>query len=220
MLTCGGNLRKDMSAPKNCTRNWGICLTMVLGTAPQREPIVHRPREVVSGVGVNCLWKRSQLLPRKLDSSEQTHLEETQANPDVHGDDVEVMRDRNVEDGAEHRANAEDDNLERMCVLCRKTERRAVFVVDLVNVLVERAPVQCLMREEMPGVLHDEENRNLPDARLPVGERNLPSTHVEELGRRVEEIDEGQLYGEVGKEQLLDAVPLLCCCRDLGLVWG
>lgn len=62
-------------------------------------------------------------------------------------------------------------------------------MVNLVNVLVQRTPVQCLVREEVERILEDEEQRNLAGYGSPVGERYLPSCHSNGLCERVEEPD-------------------------------
>ena len=69
-------------------------------------------------------------------------LEETEGDPDVDRDDVEVVAERAVEDGAADRTSAEDHDLRGVRVLSREPERCRVLVVDLVDVLVERAPVK------------------------------------------------------------------------------
>ena len=119
---------------------------------------------------------------------------------------------------------------------------RGVFGVDLVNVHVERAPVQRAVREEVEHVLEDEKECNLQELLLPWGEGHLPSSHAECLSLRVEEPDlrdvggkEGEqelvrrvhwrkweentydreLYYEVREEDLLGALPLLLRCRNL-----
>ena len=61
--------------------------------------------------------------------------------------------------------------------------------MDLVNVHVERAPVQRAVREEVEHVLEDEEERDLQELLLPRGEGHLPGGHAERLSHRVEEPD-------------------------------
>ena len=72
-------------------------------------------------------------------------LEKTERDPDVHSEDVEVTAEGAVEERAGDRAGSEDQDLSRVSVLCSKTEGRRVLVVDLVDVLVERAPMKCLV---------------------------------------------------------------------------
>ena len=114
--------------------------------------------------------------------------------------------------------------------------------MDLVNVLVERAPVQRAVPKEVEHVLKDEKKCNLQELLLLWGEGQLPSSHAECLSLRVEEPDlrdvggkEGEqelvrrvhwrkwegntynreLYYEVREEDLLHALPLLLRRRNL-----
>lgn len=73
-------------------------------------------------------------------------LEETESDPDVDGEDVQVATEHGVQDGANNRAGAEDEDLCRVGVLSGETERCRVLVVDFVNVLVEGSPVKSLVR--------------------------------------------------------------------------
>jgi len=63
-------------------------------------------------------------------------LEEAEDDPDVDGDNVQVLREEHVQKRAEDRARTEDEDLSRMGVFGRKAKRRRVLVVDFVNVLV------------------------------------------------------------------------------------
>ena len=45
-------------------------------------------------------------------------LEETESDPDVHGEDVQVAAEHAVEDGTKDRTSAEDKYLSRVSVLC------------------------------------------------------------------------------------------------------
>ena len=116
-------------------------------------------------------------------------LEETEGDPDVDGDNVEVVTERAVEDRAADRTSAEDHDLRGVRVLSREPKRCRVLVVDLVDVLVERAPVQRAVGKEVAHVLEDEEERELGELQLPRGEGHLPGRHAEELGHGVEEPD-------------------------------
>ena len=72
-------------------------------------------------------------------------LEETESNPDVNGEDVQVAAEHAVEDGAEDSARAENEYLCGVRVLCRETEGRRVLVVNLVDVLVQDTGVKRLV---------------------------------------------------------------------------
>ena len=116
-------------------------------------------------------------------------LEETEGDPDVDRDDMEVVAERAVEDGAADRTSAEDHDLRGVRVLSREPERCRVLVVDLVDVLVERAPVQRLVHEEVEHVLKHEEEEDLGELLLPRREGHLPGRHAEVLRERVEQPD-------------------------------
>ena len=73
-----------------------------------------------------------------------------------------------------------------MRVLSRKPERRRILVVDLVDVLVERTPVQRLVHEEVEEILEHKEERDLGELLLPRREGHLPGRHAEVLRERVE----------------------------------
>ena len=73
-------------------------------------------------------------------------LEEAKGDPDVDREDVQVVPEHRVEDRPKNRARAEDEHLSGVRVLRSETERCGVLVVDLVDVLVERAPVESLVR--------------------------------------------------------------------------
>ena len=73
-------------------------------------------------------------------------LEEAEGDPEVDGDDVEVPAEGAVDEGAADRRRAENHDLGGVRVLGGEAERRRVLVVDLVDVLVERAPVEGLVR--------------------------------------------------------------------------
>jgi hypothetical protein len=64
-------------------------------------------------------------------------LEETEGDPDVDSDDVQVWLEPAVEQRPEDRARSENHDFERMRVFRGKAERRGVLVMELVNVLVK-----------------------------------------------------------------------------------
>ena len=77
----------------------------------------------VTGVGVNS-------------------LEETEDDPCVDSNNVEVTSDSTVEDGASEGTGSENEDLSGVGVFGSKTEGSRVLVVNLVDVLVERSPVK------------------------------------------------------------------------------
>lgn len=72
-------------------------------------------------------------------------LVQAEANPDVHGEDVQVLGHVAVEKRTADRAHAEDEDLKWVGKLCCEAEWCAVAVVQLVDVAVQRAVVQSLM---------------------------------------------------------------------------
>ena len=72
-------------------------------------------------------------------------LEETEDDPNVDGDDVQVAAEGAVEDGACNRAGTENHDLSGVRVLGGETEGRGVLVVDLVDVLVQDTRVERLV---------------------------------------------------------------------------
>ena len=99
---------------------------MVISTGPEGEDVLERPRKIVSAVSVDG-------------------LEETENDPDVHGEDVEVSGVKNVKHWTGDRSSAENEDLSRMGEFSGKTERSRVFVVNFVDVFVHGTPVEELM---------------------------------------------------------------------------
>ena len=116
-------------------------------------------------------------------------LEETEDDPCVDSNDVEVTTDSAVKDGASEGTGSENEDLSGVGVFGSKTEGSGVLVVNLVDVLVERAPVQRAVREEVEHVLKDKEESDLGSELIQGGERNLPGSHAEELCHGVEKPD-------------------------------
>ena len=168
---------------------------VVVSTGPEREEVVERPGELVAGVRVNG-------------------LEDTEHNPDVHGQDVEVLGDGAPQDGAADSAETENHDFDGRCVFCCHAEGCGVLVVDLVDVLVQRAPVHGAVCPVVPGVLENEEDCDL----VGHGEQSWEgsgSRKAEVLRHGVEEPDLGEFDSEVRDEDELGALPLFSCGRDL-----
>jgi len=141
---------------------------VVISTGPEREDVLERPREIVSAVSIDG-------------------LEETEDNPDVHGEDVKVAGTKDVENWTSDCSSTEDEDFSWVGVLGRKTEGSRVFVMNFMDVLVHRAPVEELMGEEVEHIFVNEKKRDLNSDVLPSGEGNLPSTHPETLGNWVKQ---------------------------------
>ena len=72
-------------------------------------------------------------------------MEETECDPDVDGEDVEIAAECAVQEGTGERSSAEDEDFSGVGVFSSKTEGSRVLVVDLVDVLVQRTPVKSLV---------------------------------------------------------------------------
>lgn len=140
---------------------------VMIRAGPQREEVPQAKRKVVPAVRVDG-------------------LEQPQQNPRVHGQDVQVARGAAPDDGGHDGAEAEDHDLDGRGVLGGEAEGGRVLVVDLMNVLVERAPVQRPVRPVVPCVLHDEEDGDLV-GHGKEGREGHGGLEPEELRHRVEE---------------------------------
>ena len=72
-------------------------------------------------------------------------LEEAERDPCVDDDDVQAVRRRGVDERARDGAGGQDEHFERVRVFGGEPEGRGVFVVDLVDVLVQEGRVQELV---------------------------------------------------------------------------
>lgn len=142
---------------------------VVLSTGPERNEVVKTPWEVITAVSIDG-------------------LEETGCDPKVHGQDVEVARDKAENDGDDDCSSAKNHGFDRRCVLGSETKRSRVLVVDLMDVLVEEAEVKETVHPVMPCILQDEENGDLDTNRLPGRERNT-GIHAARDSHWVEEPD-------------------------------
>lgn len=168
---------------------------VVLGASPDRQEVAQAPGEVVAAVGVDG-------------------LEETEGDPDVHGQEVKLAGDGEDKDGRSDDTDTEETSLNGRSVLSSQTERSRVKVVHLVDASVERAVVKSAVEPVVPGVFHDEEESNLPSHGEDRGERDAV-VHAEVGGNGVEEPDLRQFGGEVADEDDGGAIPLLLQGGDL-----
>lgn len=173
---------------------------VVVGAGPEGDDVAQAPGEVITRVGVDG-------------------LEQTQDDPQVHGDEVQVARDADPDDGAADDAEAQEHDLDWGGVLSSQAEGGAVRVVQLVDRLVQRAVVQSAVEPVVPGILHDEEGEDLVGHLPPRREREAV-LQAEEGGDGVEEPDLRQLDGAVADEDKESAVPLLLPSGKLGLLRG
>jgi len=171
---------------------------VVVSTGPEGEYVLKRPREIVSAVSIDG-------------------LEETENDPDVHGEDVEVSGAKNVKNRASDCSSTENEDLGRMSVLSSKAEGSRVFVVNFVDVLIHGTPMEELMGKEVEHVFVNEEKCDLKDDFLPGREGYLPGAHSKTLSNRVKQPNHRELYGKMGKKHTFCALPLFLGRREL--VW-
>ena len=72
-------------------------------------------------------------------------LEETKGDPNVNRDDVQVLSVLAVQQRSENRSCSENHNFKWMRILRSKTKRSRVFMMQLVDVLVEQGSVEELV---------------------------------------------------------------------------
>jgi len=158
--------------------------------------VLKRPGEVISRMSINS-------------------LEKTESDPYVDGDDMKVWLEPAVEQRSENCAHAEDHDFERVGIFRSQTEWRRVFMVELVNMLVEQGRVEELMSKVVEHVLEEKEESELWEHCLPWREGHLPSTHSKSLGDGVKEEYRWSLNCKMGKQDTLGTLPLLLWCGHL-----
>lgn len=137
-------------------------------------------------------------------------LEQTQNDPDVHGQNVQVTREVAKKERTADRAHTQYKHLEWVRVLSSQTERRTVLVMELVNVLVQRTPMHGTVNPVMEHVLKHEEDENLPGHLPHAWEWHLMCSHSKVLANRVETPNLGQFDRKVTEQHKFGAAPLLC----------
>ena len=140
---------------------------VVLGASPEGKEVVERPGKLVARVCVDG-------------------LEEAEDDPDIHGQDVEVLGDCAPHDGNTNGTETQAHDFNWRCVLGSETEGSGVLVVDLVNGLVEGTPVERAMHPVVPCILEDEKDCDLVGHLVNGREGNL-GAEAKVLGHRVEE---------------------------------
>lgn len=168
---------------------------VVIGARPKGKEVVQTPWELVPAMRIDG-------------------LEETEYNPAVHGEDVKVSSGEDPRDGDADGSEAEEEHLDWRSVFSGEAKGRRVGVVDLVDGLVQRAPVKGAVHPVMPGVLNDEEDGDLK-GHGGEGGKGDARVHTAELGHGVEQPDLGQLDGAMAQEDQLGASPLFRGRGDL-----
>lgn len=162
---------------------------VVLRTRPEGKEVAQAPREVIARVRVDS-------------------LEQTENDPHIHGEQVQVTSNRHPQDGTADSTNSQQHNLDRRSILGSKTEGRRVSVMQLVDVLVERAVVQRAVEPVVPSIFHDEESSDLV-SHLEQGREGHAVVHAEKDGDRVEEPNLWQLNGDMADKDEGSAIKLL-----------
>jgi len=108
-----------------------VVSVVVVSAGPEWKEVVQAPREFVTGVSVDGLGK-------------------SEDNPDVHGENVEVLSDAAPDDWCTDCTESKNHDFNWRSVLGGQTERSRVLVVDLVDHLVERAPVESAVHPVVP----------------------------------------------------------------------
>lgn len=119
-----------------------MMVIVVLSARPTREPVMSRPREVVSRVSLNS-------------------LEQTESHPGEGGDEVEVAGGVAPHERTGNGSGAEDHDFDGVGVFCGEAEGCGPFVVKLVDVLVEGAVVEAAVGPVVEEVLKDKEQEDL-----------------------------------------------------------
>jgi hypothetical protein len=170
---------------------------VVLSAGPEGEEVVQAPRELVTGVGIDG-------------------LEQAEDDPDVDGEDVKILGDGDPQNGRSYGSETKSHDFDGRGVFGGESEGRRVLVVNLVHVLVQRAPVEGTVEPVVPGILHDEEDGDLVGHLGPGGEGNA-GLHAKVHAHGVEQPDLGELDSEVTEQDQLGALPLLGGRGNLGL---
>ena len=162
---------------------------VMLGSSPEWKEVVKGPWELVSGVSIDG-------------------LEETENDPDVHGDDVEVSSEGDPDDWDTDGSKTKSHHFNGRGEFSGNSEWGGVLVVELVDATVEWAPVESTVEPIMPGILTNEENGDLVCDGLPCREWSR-GTDSEVLSQWVEHPDLWELDGEVLKKDESSASELL-----------
>jgi hypothetical protein len=160
----------------------------MISTGPEGEEVVQAPWELVTAVGINS-------------------LEETEDNPEIHRQDVELTSNQDPDDRYTDRAKTENHDFNGRCVLGSQSEWSRVLVVDLVDTSVKRAPVHCAMTPVMPSILKYKEDSDVESHCLPAWERDT-GVHAAVFRHWVEKPDLRELDSEVAQENQFRALPL------------
>lgn len=139
----------------------------MVGSSPKGDPVAKRNGEIITRVGVNG-------------------LEQSQDDPNVNGQNVQVGSEQTVEKGSTDGAHTEDQDFQWVSVLGGQTKGSRIFVVHLVNVLVERSIVESSVGKVVPSIFKNEKEGDLRNHEFPRRKGNCVGSKTKVLGHWVE----------------------------------
>lgn len=170
---------------------------MMFSTRPEGKDMLEGPREIISRVSIDG-------------------LEQSESDPNVHGEDVEVLSEEAVEKRASEGSGSKDEDFSGVGVFSSEAEGGRVLVVDLVDMLIEGAVMEHLVSNIVEEVLKDEEECNLRSNGAQGRQGNLVGRHAESLSQGMEQPNGGELDSEMREQDTLGTFPLLSSRRNLG----
>jgi len=72
-------------------------------------------------------------------------LKQSQDNPNINREDMEIASEGGVEDRATNGTGSKDQDFSGMGIYRCKTKRRRVLVMNFVDILVEETSMKCLV---------------------------------------------------------------------------
>lgn len=168
---------------------------VVVGSSPEGENVVQRPRELVTRVGIH-------------------RLEQSKTDPECDGEQVQVTREVAPDHGNSNSTHAQKRNLDWVSVFCGHSKWSSIAVMLFMDVLVESAVVQASVEPVMPRVLQDEEKGQVEENLAHRRERNS-ELDSNLLGYGVEKPDGERFHEEVRSQYRLETLPLLLVGRKL-----
>lgn len=158
---------------------------MEISPSPERQKVPQAPGEVIARVGIH-------------------HLEEAEDQKRPKRDQMQIPSKENRPSDRSHPKN---QGLRWVSVFPHEAKRGLEFVVLLMDMLVERAPVESAVSPVLPGVLDDEEAEAL-EGDFPEGGKGEGVAHADELGGLVEAHHHGELDNKVVEHQAFKAAPV------------
>lgn len=126
---------------------------MVIRPSPEREEVVKAPRKFVAAVRIDG-------------------LEQAKDNPDIHCEYVQMSSYCTPNNGTSNSAKTENHDLNWRRILGGHTEWSGILMMNLMNSLIQWAPMESTVWKVMPRIFHDEENRDLIGHSPDRGKRN------------------------------------------------